>query len=143
MDIPMEKIIGAFAVRRENGALAEVRDIRSHMGLLRTQWQTEHKYNTYQAFCTERYGKNNKRQSKIEKALEKAQRVEPEFLDRLIGLYDRKNTSQKDKVYIVVELEKYYCEKTINFFKRIAHAEINFQLREESEHQDIKGTLCP
>lgn len=47
MDIPMEKIIGAFAVRRENGALAEVRDIRSHMGLLRTQWQTEHKYNTY------------------------------------------------------------------------------------------------
>lgn len=54
-----------------------------------------------------------------------------------------KNTSQKDKVYIVVELEKYYCEKTINFFKRIAHAEINFQLREESEHQDIKGTLCP
>lgn len=68
----------------------------------------------YQAFCTERYGKNNKRQSKIEKALEKAQRVEPEFLDRLIGLYDRKNTSQKDKVYIVVELEKYYCEKTIN-----------------------------
>lgn len=88
----------------------------------------------YQAFCTERYGKNNKRQSKIEKALEKAQRVEPEFLDRLIGLYDRKNTSQKDKVYIVVELEKYYCEKTINFFKRIAHAEINFQLREEAVH---------
>lgn len=84
------------------------------------------------AFYGERQRKNAKRKNKIDKALERAQRVEPEFLDRLIGLYDRKNTSQKDRVYIMHELEKYYCPKTISFFQRIAHAELNFQLREEA-----------
>lgn len=63
-----------------------------------------------------RLPKIEKRQEKIEKAKKRAQEMEPEFLDALMGLYDRKNTSQKDKVYIFLELEKYYCKKTINFF---------------------------
>lgn len=83
-------------------------------------------------FSSERMRKNAKRKYKIDKALERAQRVEPEFLDRLIGLYDRKNTTQKDRVYIIHELEKYYCPKTITFFQRIAHSELNFQLRERA-----------
>ena len=37
---------------------------------------------------------------KIEKALYKTQQVTPTFIDQLIGLYERKNTSQKDRVYI-------------------------------------------
>ena len=47
-----------------------------------------------------RLPKIEKRQEKIEKAKKRAQEMEPEFLDTLMGLYDRKNTSQKDKVYI-------------------------------------------
>ncbi len=100
------------------------------------------RYNTYREteayreklkeFIEERNTKVSKRKEKIDKALEKTQQVEPEFIDQLMGLYDRKNTSQKDKVYILVELEKYYCPKLIAFFKKIAHSEINFQLREEA-----------
>lgn len=47
MDIPMEKIVGAYAIHRENGKIVEIRNIRSYMGLLRTEWEMEHKYNTY------------------------------------------------------------------------------------------------
>lgn len=67
---------------------------------------------------------------KIEKAKLKAQQMEPFYLDVLIGLYDKKNTTQKDKVYIMLELEKYYCPKVISFFKRSVNSEYNRQLRE-------------
>ena len=39
---------------------------------------------------------------KIEKALSKTQQVTPSFIDQLIGLYERKNTSQKDRRYMEV-----------------------------------------
>lgn len=29
----------------------------------------------------------------------------PSFLDKLIGFYERKNTSQKDRMYILAELK--------------------------------------
>lgn len=67
---------------------------------------------------------------KIDNAKLKAQQVEPFYLDVLIGLYDKKNTSQKDKVYIMQELKKYYCPKVISFFKIKVHSEYNRQLRE-------------
>lgn len=76
-----------------------------------------------------RLPKIKKRQEKIDKAKERAQEIEPEFLDALMGFYDRKNASQKDKVYILLELEKYYCKKTVNFFKKVADSEYNRQLR--------------
>ncbi len=76
-----------------------------------------------------RFSKIKKRQENIDKARGRAQQVEPEFLDALMGFYDRKNATQKDKVYIFGELEKYYCSKTINFFKKIADSEYNRQLR--------------
>lgn len=40
-------------------------------------------------------------QSKIDLAIAKTQRIDPIFLDELIGLYDKKTTTQKDKVYIL------------------------------------------
>ena len=87
-----------------------------------------------------RLPKIEKRQEKIEKAKKRAQEMEPEFLDALMGLYDRKNTSQKDKVYIFLELEKYYCKKTINFFKKVADSEYNRQLRNMAfEHLQSLG----
>jgi hypothetical protein len=66
---------------------------------------------------------------KVSKAKLKAQEVEPQFLDELMGVYDRKNTSQIDRVYIMKELQKYYCPKVIKFFKRKAHSEYNRQLK--------------
>ena len=53
---------------------------------------------------------------KIENALKKTQQVTPAFIDQLIGLYERKNTTQKDKVYILLELKRYYSPKIIQFF---------------------------
>lgn len=84
------------------------------------------------SFLHHRNKKIQARKVRIDRALERTQIVEPEFIDKLIGFYDRKNVSQKDRVYIMRELEKYYCPKVIRFFKKIAHSEINFQLRSEA-----------
>ncbi|WP_407536532.1 toll/interleukin-1 receptor domain-containing protein (plasmid) [Cetobacterium somerae] len=48
-----------------------------------------------------------------------------------MGLYERKNAplNHEEKVYIFHELEKYYCVKTINFFRKHNDKEINHQLR--------------
>lgn len=70
--------------------------------------------------------------SKIEIALSKTQQVTPSFINQLIGLYERKNTTQKDRVYILLELKKYYCEKVIQFFFKLNDTELNIQLREEA-----------
>lgn len=80
------------------------------------------------------------RQEKIDKAKKRAQEMEPEFLDALIGLYNRKGVSIKDKFYIFLELKKYYCKKTINFFKKVADSEYNRQLRNMAfEHLQSLG----
>ena len=70
--------------------------------------------------------------NKIEKAKLKTQQVTPEFLDQLIGLYERKNTSQKDRMYILLELKRYYNEKIIQFFFKLNDTELNEQLRWEA-----------
>ncbi len=77
-----------------------------------------------------RYPKIKKINEKISKAIAKTQTVTPDFLDKLIGLYERKSTSQKDKVYIIYELMKYYNPKVINFFFKCNDTELNIQLRE-------------
>lgn len=72
----------------------------------------------------------NKKRNKIAQARQYVQMVGPVFLDKLMGFYDRKNASQKDKVYILTELKKYYSPKTVRFFKKLANSEYDFQLRE-------------
>lgn len=54
--------------------------------------------------------------SKIEIALSKTQQVTPSFINQLIGLYERKNTTQKDKVYILLELKKILLRKNNTIF---------------------------
>lgn len=66
---------------------------------------------------------------KIENAKSKTQQMTPEFIDKMIGLYERKNTSQKDKMYILLELQKYYSPKIIQFFFKLNDTELNKQLR--------------
>lgn len=76
-----------------------------------------------------RKNKIKKIDQKIEKAKFKTQQVTPEFLDQLIGLYERKNTSQKDKMYILLELQKYYSPPIMQFFFKLNDTELNKQLR--------------
>lgn len=78
----------------------------------------------------------NRRKDKIERidnkiyqAKLKTQQMTPKYIDELIGLYERKNTSQKDKMYIMAELKKYHNNKIINFFFKINDTELNKQLR--------------
>lgn len=112
-------------------------DLPIYKRISQTRYKTEYKrkFNAdeqikyKEVFEKKRIPKIEKRMEKVGKAKLKAQEVEPQFLDVLMGLYDRKNTSQKDKVYIMKELQKYYCSKVINFFKRKAHSEYNRQLR--------------
>ena len=78
----------------------------------------------------ERKNKIARIDTKISNAKAKTQMVTPAFLDQLIGLYERKNTSQKDRVYIIHELKKYYNPKVIDFFFKLNDTELNRQLRE-------------
>lgn len=66
---------------------------------------------------------------KIENAVSKTQQVTPSFLGKLIGLYERKNTNQKEKMYIILELQKYYSLKIMQFFYKLNDIELNKQLR--------------
>ena len=76
-----------------------------------------------------RKSKIEKINQKIEKAKSRTQQVTPNFIDQLIGLYERKNTSQKDKMYILAELQKYYSFDIIQFFFKLNDTELNKQLR--------------
>lgn len=84
----------------------------------------------YQQLWRKRKPKIDRIYAKIEKAKLKTQQVTPNFLDQLIGLYERQNTTQKDRMYILLELKKYYNPKIINFFFKLNDTEINKQLRE-------------
>jgi hypothetical protein len=91
-------------------------------------------------FTVQRNPKIKRIYDKIEKAKVKTQQMEPEFLDALMGLYDRKSTTQKDKVYIFVELQKYYCPKVLRFFSKKVDTEYNPQLRRMTfEHLQSLG----
>jgi len=82
-----------------------------------------------QKLWNKRKPKIEKINQKIENAKSKTQQVTPEFIDQLIGFYERKNTSQKDKMYILLELQKYYSFKIMQFFFKLNDTELNKQLR--------------
>jgi hypothetical protein len=47
LDIPLQKIIMAKAVRVEDGSIAETRDLLGQIGILRTLWQDKKAYHSY------------------------------------------------------------------------------------------------
>lgn len=69
---------------------------------------------------------------RIEKALQYTQKVTPSYIDKLIGLYERKNTSMMDRFYILRDLKRYYNNKIIQFFFKRNDTELNQQLRMEA-----------
>lgn len=115
-----------------------IKSLSIYNKLISDEYKTQHqeKFDEYkyctniETFSAKRDPKIRRIIDKIEKAKLKTQQVEPEFIDSLMGLYDRKSTSQKDKVYIIKELEKYYCSKIIGFFSKKIDTEYNRQLRE-------------
>lgn len=119
-------------------------DLLQSLSIYKKIFSVQYMANHAEAFSNDTYIRNEKklmasrmpkiqaRTEKIEAMRQKAQSVEPVFLDSLMGLYDRKNTSQRDRVYILKELEKYYCPKVINFFRKKVDTEYNRQLREMS-----------
>lgn len=91
---------------------------------------TERITDAYQKLEKKRIISLAKMNTKVQGAQEKAQQIEPAFLDSIIGFYDRKGVSQKDRVYILHELYKYDCLKVTNFMRRLLVHEQNFQIRE-------------
>ena len=99
----------------------------------KSRWHTNFSLDTQelarQTLYTKRKPKIDKVNKKIAVAKCKTQQVTPEFISKLIGLYERKSTSQKDRMYILLELKKYYNPTVINFFFKLNDTEINSQLR--------------
>lgn len=94
---------------------------------------------SYDSFVAARSNLSRKRQPKIDKinakirfALEKTQQLTPTYIEKITGLYSQKTISQKDKVYILAELKKYYSPQIIQFFFKLNDTELNIQLRNEA-----------
>lgn len=98
----------------------------------RNNYKEESRILARENLLKKRKPKIEKVNQKIERALLKTQQVTPSFIDQLIGLYERKNTSQKDRRYILLELKKYYSDKIIQFFFKLNDTELNKQLRWEA-----------
>ena len=79
-----------------------------------------------------RMSKIEKIDKKIQESLKRTQQITPDFINQLIGLYERKTTTQKDKMYILQELKKYYSSSIIQFFFKLNDIELNKQLRWEA-----------
>jgi hypothetical protein len=66
---------------------------------------------------------------KITLAKENIQDVEPSYIDIFIQSYHQKGISQDEKMEIVKELQKYDCNKSLEFFQKLNDSERNSQLR--------------
>ena len=66
---------------------------------------------------------------KINKNKEYIQELEPLYIDIFIQAYHKKGTTTEDKIEVFKELQKYECDKSINFFYKINDSERNNQIR--------------
>lgn len=105
---------------------------KEYQRIHRNNYREERRISARENLLKKRKSKIERVNQKIEKALSKTQQVTPSFIDQLIGLYERKNTSQKDRRYILLELKKYYSDKIIQFFFKLNDTELNKQLRWEA-----------
>lgn len=111
-----------------------------YITLISMQYRQNYSRNLSQDDCNEtkrilweeRKPKIQKIDQKIDHAKSKVQEVTPNYICQMIGLYERKNTNQKDKLYILAELKKYYSPRIIQFFFKLNDTELNKQLRWEA-----------
>lgn len=105
--------------------------------LLSKEFRKKHKQNYNEQFRVEktnelrsqRNRKIEKRRKRIEEYTEDSQRVDPGFLDALIYAYHDHRNSTSDKMEIFKEIQKFECEKAIQFFWRLNDSERNSELR--------------
>ena len=105
--------------------------------LLSKEFRKKHKQNYNEQFRVEktnelrsqRNRKTEKRRKRIEEYTEDSQRVDPGFLDALIYAYHDHRNSTSDKMEIFKEIQKFECEKAIQFFWRLNDSERNSELR--------------
>lgn len=117
-----------------------IKDVGIYKNLLSYDSKRRHKETfSVELQETERKKLSKKRKPKIEKinnkiikAERKTQKMTPAYIDKIIGLYSRKNTSQKDRCYLLLELKKYYNKVVIRFFFKLNDTELNRQLRTEA-----------
>lgn len=131
-----------FGKERYNMQRPEIilKSVSEYKKMMSMEYKKKHKNNFSEinianaesALWNKRKSKIEKVNQKIDKALSKTQQVTPSFIDKLIGLYERKNTSQKDKMYILLELKKYYSPEIVQFFFKLNDIELNKQLRWEA-----------
>lgn len=81
------------------------------------------------ALRARRDGRIKKKQQRIEVYTKDSQRIAPEFLDALIYAYHDHHNSTNDKMEIFKEIQKFECEKAIQFFWRLNDSERNNQIR--------------
>ena len=70
-----------------------------------------------------------KRQRKINQNTKLQQQIDPGFLDALIYSYYRRNNTINDKIEIFKEIQKYNCNKTVTFFRKLNDSERNDEIR--------------
>lgn len=138
-DKHMKNIIGKT---RYNMAPAEhlLKNASQYKNLMDPQFRGNYAKNFSEDVCDDakktlweqREPKIQRINQKIEYAKSKVQQITPTYIDQLIGLYERKRTSQKDKLYILAELKKYYSPQIIQFFFKLNDTELNKQLRHEA-----------
>lgn len=105
--------------------------------LLSKEFRKKHKQNYNEQFRVEktnelrsqRNRKIEKRRKRIEEYTEDSQRVDPGFLDALIYAYHDHRNSTSDKMEIFKEIQKFECEKAIQFFWRLNDSERNSELQ--------------
>jgi hypothetical protein len=66
---------------------------------------------------------------KVDLAKKDIQDVEPSYIDIFTHAYHKKGISQDEKMEIVKELQKYDCNKSIEFFQKLNDCEKNNQIR--------------
>ncbi|WP_412175034.1 toll/interleukin-1 receptor domain-containing protein [Campylobacter sp. RKI_CA19_01116] len=114
-----------------------IKNVSLFKKIINKEYQEQHykkyneiyKQNMENQLWDKRFPKIDRIDKKINKALSKTQQMCPSFFDKLIGFYERKNTSQSDRMYILAELKKYYSNKIIQFFFKLNDTELNKQLR--------------
>lgn len=71
----------------------------------------------------------SKLSKKFDDAKELIQEVEPLYIDIFINAYHRKGITTEEKMEIAKELQKYECEKSLEFFYKLNDSERNSQIR--------------
>lgn len=71
----------------------------------------------------------NSKLEKVKKATELMQEVEPLYIDAFIAAYHKKGITTEGKIEIFKEMQKYICDKSIEFFYKLNDCEKNDQIR--------------